>query len=190
MPNWIDTLLSVCGIYYAVSFIWWSLRLNRELKSSLVLDWGPQPNRFREWGMAVLIASYIWTTWTDLPDFGLILTWLWMGLFAIFSVLTTIPHQGIYEDGMFLMTKFLWMSQGRFIRWSEIQDYRWEEQGRLIINPGRSPITCKVTPEMVDDLNAVLKEKCPDAELKIPHVLGEPDSLAPGVDQFTHTPPG
>jgi hypothetical protein len=155
-------------IYLAASMLLWTIRLNHKLKSSLVLDWGPQPNRFRERGMAVLIASYICTTWTDSPDLGLILTWLCMGLFALQSALTTIPRQGIYEDGMFLMTKFLWGTQGRFIRWSEIQDYRWDEQGRLAINPGWHSITCKVTFEMVDDLKAVLKEKCPDAELATP----------------------
>jgi len=170
MLNWIDTLLSVSSVYFAVSFIWWSLRLNRELKSSLVLDWGPQPNRFREWGMALLIVSTIWGFWADSPDLERILMWLCMGLIAIYSVLTIIPHQGIYKDGMFLMTKFLWGTQGRFIRWSEIQDHRWNEQGRLIINPGQHPITCKITPEMVDDLQAALKEKCPDAELKKQHV--------------------
>ena len=86
------------------------------------------------------------------------------------TVLSTFPHQGIYEDGVFLMTKLLWKTEGRFIRWSEIQDYCWDEQGRLIINSGWHSITCRVTPEMVDDLQAVLEEKCPDAELAIQHV--------------------
>ena len=69
------------------------------------------------------------------------------------------------------------MAQGRFIRWSEIQDYRWDEQGRLIINPGWHAITCRITPVMVDDLQAILEEKCPDAELEIQHVTPS----APGV---------
>lgn len=170
MLTWIVNLHLLCGVYYAVSFIWGALRLNRELKSSLVLDWGPQPNRFCEWGLAVLIVSWIWSFWTDSPDLELILMWLCMGLIAIYSVLTTIPHRGIYEDGMFLMTRYLWMTQGRFIRWSEIQNYRWDEQGRLVINSGWHSMTCKVTPEMVDDLETALREKCPEVELAIQHV--------------------
>lgn len=154
-------------IYLAASMLLWTIRLNHKLKSSLVLDWGPQSNRIRSWCMAVLIVSPTWGFWADSPDLEQILMSSWMGLFALQSALTTIPHQGIYEDGVFLMTKLLWMAQGRFIRWSEIQDYRWEEQGRLIINPGQHPITCKVTPDIVDDLEAVLKEKCPGAELKV-----------------------
>jgi hypothetical protein len=93
--------------------------------------------------------------------------WLWMGLFALQSALTTIPHQGIYEDGVFLMTKLLWMAQGRFIRWSEIQDYRWEEQTRLIINSGQSPIICRISPVMLVDLKATLKEKCPGTDVPV-----------------------
>ena len=93
--------------------------------------------------------------------------WLCMGLIAIYSVLTTIPHQGIYEGGVFLMTKFLWSNQGRFIRWSEILDYRWEEQTRLIINAGQSPIICRISPEILVDLKATLKEKCPGTDVPV-----------------------
>lgn len=175
MITWIENLPHLFGIYVAASMVLWTIRLNQKLKSSLVLDWGPQTNRFRNWCFAILIAFQIWSFWKDSPDLEHILMWLWtwlcMGLFALQSVFTTIPHQGIYEDGVFLMQKILWSSQGRFIRWSEIQDYRWEEPGRLIINRGWHSIMCKVTSEMVDDLNAALKEKCPDAELEVQHAV-------------------
>ena len=170
MLTWIDNLLSMYVLYLAASMLLWTIRLNRELKSSLILDWGPQSNRIRNWGGAILIASPIFWVWSDSPDLEQTSMLLCMGLFAIYSALTTIPRQGIYEDGMYLMQKILWMAQGRFIRWSEIQDYRWDALGRLIINSGWHSMTCRVTPEMVDDLQAVLEEKCPDAELAIQHV--------------------
>ncbi len=172
MFTFLANLPQLFGIYFAASMSLWTIRLNCKLKSSLVVDWGPQTNRFRKWCFAVLIAFQIWSFWKDSPDLEHLLMWLWtwlcMGLFALYSVLTTIPHQGIYEDGVFLMQKILWMAQGRFIRWSEIQNYRWDEQGRLIINSGWDSMTCKITPEIVDDLNAVLREKCPEAELATP----------------------
>ena len=167
MPTWIVNLPLLFAIYVPASMVLWSIRLNQKLKSSLVLDWGPQTNRIRSWGTAVLIASPIWVLWSDSPDLGQISMWLWMGLFALESVLTTIPHQGIYEDGVFLMRKILWMAQGRFIRWSEILDYRWEERTRLIINPGQSPIICRISPVMLVDLKATLKEKCPGTDVPV-----------------------
>lgn len=168
MSNWIMSLVLAFLIFEAAFFLWWTIRLNRELKSSLVFDCGPQPNRVGAWTLIVLVAFFVWIQWGDEPELNAVLMCLMNGLLGIRSVLGSIPHQGIYENGVFLGAKFLWIFHGYFIRWSDIQNYRWEEPGQLVVKTAWSPYVLRISEDRIVDLKAFLREKCPDAELEIP----------------------
>lgn len=164
MPNWLTNLVFAIYPLSAVWELWKSTRLQRELKSNLIIDWGPQPRNVFPWVIFAMVALLAWFSAVSAsPNRWLLLLAAAIGLHAIQGALETFRRLGIYKDGMLVLT-------GRFIRWSEIKTYRWEKQGRLIINPGWNPTICQISEERIADLEAVLNEKCLDAELAIQHV--------------------
>jgi len=172
MSYWIVILTFAFGALSSAWALWLTIRLQIELKSSLVIDWGPQPKRAYSLAIVAIAAWMVWSWWKDTTSGSLfvLLLMAMIVLIAIRVALVTFRHFGIYKEGMLVLKEILSSTTGQFIRWSEIQDYRWEEQGRLVINSGSHSITCRIKPEMVDDLRAVLKEKCPEAELEIQNV--------------------
>jgi len=84
--------------------------------------------------------------------------------------LASLTHQGLYKDGLFLMIQASWASHGHFVRWSEIQNYRWGEQGQFIVNPDVRPMTFRIPEGRAEDLKEALREKIPNAEITVPNV--------------------
>lgn len=92
-----------------------------------------------------------------------------ISLIAIRLIVEAFRSLGIYKNGMLVLTSVFWGHSVQFFRWSVIESYRWGEEGRLLIGPTWNTTVCKIPAEHVVDLNAVLKEKCPNAELAIQH---------------------
>lgn len=151
-------------------FLWWTLHFQRELKSSLIVDWGPQGNRILNWCVAILIACpavMLLTVRSGISDVVLALIY---AMLAVNVAIRALPHLGIYKEGAMVTTNVFWGTHSQFIPWSEMKAYRWQDEDRRLINPGWGPTVSKFTPEMVNDLKAALKEKCPDAALEIHNV--------------------
>lgn len=172
MLTWIVNLQLVAAILSSVWALWLSIRLQRESKSNLIIDWGPQPRRAHRWVFVAIVGWSSWYCWkTEGPNQLLFKLMAIMNALTIIRlILGTFRHLGIYKDGMLVLTQILGTTAGRFIPWSQIKTYRWEEQGRLLINPGWNPTICQISEERIADLDAVLKEKCLDADLAIQHV--------------------
>jgi len=171
MPHWLVNLSMVFAALSTAWLLWLSVRLQRESKSNLIIDWGPQPSRVHRWVFVAIVGWASWYCWkTEGPN------QLFFQLMAIANLLTimrvmleSFRHLGIYKDGMMVLVHILGSTAGRFVPWSAIKAYRWEEQGRLVINPGWNPCICQISQERIADLQAALTENCPDAELEIQH---------------------
>lgn len=171
MSNWIE--------YFPFAFItvspairlWSSIRLQLELKSSLINGWGRNPQRICAWIVIAIAAWLIWYLGRDVPSYrAMFVTQATIiGLIAIRLIVEAFRSLGIYKNGMLVLTSVFWGHSAQFFRWSEIESYRWGEEGRLLIGPTWNTTVCKIPAEHVVDLNAVLKEKCPNAELAIQH---------------------
>lgn len=167
-----ETLFDFLMIWSALQSLWgFSAAIQRhyQLMSSLILDWGNQPDRIYQRFSSILVLPSVFFGATQMLGFAswssVVSQCIVMSCIAVIGFLQTIPKLGIYEDGIFVLRQFLWRTNGQFIPWTQIQTYRWGEEGRLLINPGWNPIICKISPEMMVDLKAVLNGKCLDAEV-------------------------
>lgn len=172
MPDTLIDCLMICSALQSLWGLATSIQCHFRLMSSLVLDWGDQPDRVYQRFSSILVLPSVFFGATRMLGFAswsfVVSQCLIMCCMAVIGILQTIPKLGVYEDGIVVPTQFLWKTNGRFIPWTQIKTYRWGEEGRLLINPGWNPIICKISPEMMVDLKAVLKGKCPDSEQMTP----------------------
>ena len=169
-----ESIVDFMMILSALQSLWGlatGIQLYQRLRSSLILDWGHQPDRIRQRFSSSLVIPLVYFGATRMLGFA---SWSFvasqcivMCCVAMIGLLQTIPKLGVYEEGILVLTQYLWRTNGQFIPWTQIKTYRWGEEGRLLINPGWNPIICKISPEMMVDLKAVLNGKCPDVEVKV-----------------------
>ncbi len=173
MPQWVKDLWAVAialqGLW-GLTTAWWQ---RGDSEPTRILDWGPQPNRIRKItsGIVVALSSLSMgyqmaiagkASWIE--DIGYV---VFMASMVLCHVISLMQHLGLYESGMRVLTRFLFGKGPRFIKWSTIKRYQWKEQGTLLINPGWNPITCLIPEDHIADVDAVLKAKCPEGELRV-----------------------
>jgi len=171
MPPWAIHLFWIAAALEGVCSLVITLLWRRLHESTRILDWGPRPNRILRvtMGVVVLLATF-WFAF----EMRAALSWPASAGAAIFiccmglnSVLGAWSHLGLFESDMYVSTRFLFGTTSSFIEWSKIKQYQWTEQGTLIVNPGWNQTTCLVPDDAIADVDAVLKAKCLDAEVKI-----------------------
>jgi hypothetical protein len=76
-----------------------------------------------------------------------------------YSTYESLQPLSLREDGMRVLTKFLWARTPRFLPWSEIRRYTWVDESTLIVNPGPNQITCFIPIEHVGVVKSMIAEK-------------------------------
>ena len=112
---------------------------------------------------------------------NLFLTVSYLCLLARF-IANSIPPLGVFEGGMRVRLLFLFLYSPCFVPWDSIKQYqwlemgRWDEQGRLVLNPGHFQTTCLIPREFIPEIDTLLKTKCP-------LLTTLPDSSSPVVER-------
>ena len=172
MPVWAFHLFWIAaGIEGVISLVLTRLAI-RHFESTRILDWGPQPTRILRMSVcaaAVLTADWMaWSMRAALTEPAATGAFIFITCMGLKSFPRIRSHLGLFESGIQASLRDGFGLTVSFIEWSKIKHYQWTEQGTLIVNPGWFQSIWLIPPDDIAEVVAVLKTKCPDAELMTP----------------------
>lgn len=101
----------------------------------------------------------VWGFWKDFPwTEALPFSLFFVGL-LVHGIYSSLQPLCVREDGMTVLTRFLWRLSPQFLSWSAIQHYEWADETTLIVNPGKQQSTCLIPEEHVAQVKAILQER-------------------------------